>query len=486
MFFNENDADLFDQHIQDQINYYNQSMSTDDKSDNNNNVYSLRRERPNLFKLAEPVGKPRLSILGLGYVGAVSSACFSELGHHVIGVDPDSHKVLFINTGKSPFIEKDLDELLHAAHINKTLEARTDTISAILQSDITLVSVGTPSDKNGGCDLRYLRKASEEIGLGIKQKEDYHLVVFRSTVPPRTTQDILIPIIEKYSGKCCGKEFGVCFNPEFLRESSAIDDFYHPPKTVIGAFDDRSCAYARKLYSDVDGALITTSIEAAEFVKYVDNTWHALKVTFGNEVGRICKACEVDSHEVIDIFLQDTKLNISPYYLRPGMPFGGSCLPKDTRGIVQLARSLNVDTPVIDNILTSNLSHIWHTIDMIENIGNKNIGILGLTFKPGTDDMRESPSITLMETLLEMDYKVSFFDPCLSIRKISDTHKSLLSGYCGSIDQLFDAADTIVIAHDYDYNNLLDRKNRTGKTVIDLVHLSNDQQDDLNYQGVCW
>lgn len=313
----------------------------------------LARRLP-VLTLATKNNKPTLSILGLGYVGAVSSACFSDLGFPVIGVDPDMEKVSCINRGASPIVEKDLSELLFSGREQNKLKATNDTVAAVLNSDVTLISVGTPSDADGGCDLKYLRQACQQLGEALSMKSDYHLVVVRSTIPPSTTRNELVPIIEQYSGKLAGKDFGVCFNPEFLRESTAVEDFFHPPITVLGAIDKRSLEYSTKLYQDVNAEVIGTSLEAAEFVKYVDNTWHALKVTFGNEVGRLCKAANVDSHDVMNIFLKDTKLNISPYYLKPGFAYGGSCLPKDARGINHLAKMLNVDLPVMSKIEESN------------------------------------------------------------------------------------------------------------------------------------
>jgi len=431
-----------------------------------------------------------ISIIGLGYVGSVSCACFSSLGHQVIGVDPDMDKVNSISNGFSPIVEPQLEELLGEAHINGVLSATSNIEFAILSSNITLVSVGTPSKKDGACDLTYLKAATTEIGQALAKKDTYHVIVFRSTVPPTTTTKILIPLLEKSSGKRCGNDFGVCFNPEFLRESTAIDDFYHPPKTVIGTFDKRSIQVASKLYQDVEGGVIETSIEAAEFVKYIDNTWHALKVSFGNEVGRICKAMHVDSHDVMNIFLKDTKLNISPYYLKPGFAFGGSCLPKDTRGIVNMAEQLDVHIPIIEHINQSNSFHIDHTIELIDQIAVSTIGIVGLTFKSDTDDLRESPSIKLLINLLDKGYKVQFYDPSIQSDKKLDAdpalNAKLNSARCNSIEELERNAQALVITHNKKYTQDILNISSKDKHIIDVIHLPKKMTQSKNYHGLCW
>ncbi|MCJ8320629.1 MAG: nucleotide sugar dehydrogenase [Colwellia sp.] len=431
-----------------------------------------------------------LSIIGLGYVGAVSCACFTSLGHTVIGVDQDISKVNAIRAGKSPIVEKDLGLLLSKAHQLQQLDATNDINEAIMSSDVTLISVGTPSNKDGSCNLDFLKSATQQMAAALSQKNQYHLFVFRSTVPPTTTKDIMIPILESYSNKKCGIDFGVCFNPEFLRESTAVDDFYHPPKTVIGAIDKKSAELAAKLYNNVEGDVIHTSLEAAEFVKYIDNTWHALKVSFGNEVGRICKAMAVDSHEVMNIFLQDHKLNISPNYLKPGFAFGGSCLPKDTRSIVYMAEQLNVALPIIGKINKSNQCHITHTVEMINQLAVSKVGIVGITFKSETDDLRESPSIELLKRLLKQGYQVQFYDPyiqegqCLDVD--DDINRKLLKAKCNSIDELVDNNHALVITHKEEYTKNLVKETLANKHIIDVVHLSENESRSEYYHGLCW
>jgi len=445
-------------------------------------------QSPSQLPATEIAVKPTISVLGLGYVGAVSAACFCDRGHSVIGVDPDVVRVDTLNRGESPIVEEGLAELLGQARQIGRLEAICDTHSAVIESDITLVCVGTPTGPTGECDLKYLRMASEQIGGALGLKQDYHLVAFRSTVPPKTTREVLIPILEATSGKRCGKDFGVCFNPEFLRESTAISDFYEPPKTVIGAVDQRSAAALAQLYKGLPGELIETSIEAAEFVKYIDNTWHGLKVGFGNEVGRLCKMVGVDSHQVMDIFVKDTKLNLSPYYLRPGFAFGGSCLPKDTRGIMHLAAANAVSTPLIDSIIHSNDKHIEHTLALIAEHRVKRIGIVGLTFKAHTDDLRESPLLELARQLHDQGHVVSYFDPNASsadlLRMGMDKHTSH-SG-CTNIDQLVGSVDLMVVGHNTDYGREAAQAAKRFMPVIDLVGLGNSFKYAKNCEGVCW
>jgi len=441
---------------------------------------------------AQPKAEKELniSIIGLGYVGSVSCACFASLSNHVIGVDPDITKVDAIDKGVSPIVEPKLGDLLGKAHQDKMLVATDDIEHAILNSDVTLVSVGTPSKNDGSCDLKHLKNATKQIAQSLAMKDSYHLVIFRSTVPPTTTKNILIPLLEQFSGKKIGQEFGVCFNPEFLRESTAIDDFYHPAKTVIGAIDKKSADLASMLYQPIDNDIIITSIEAAEFVKYIDNTWHALKVSFGNEVGRLCKSMNVDSHEVMNIFLKDEKLNISPYYLKPGFAFGGSCLPKDTRGIVHMAKENHVEIPIISHINQSNNFHIEHTVSLINQLAVSQIGIIGLTFKSDTDDLRESPSLALLKRLISSGYQVQFYDPCINSDLTLDPdplwNQLLNDARCESPSDLVDNNEAIVITHKKAYTEQIARMSTKDKHIIDVVHLDNKLPNGDNYHGLCW
>jgi GDP-mannose 6-dehydrogenase len=406
--------------------------------------------------------KTALSIFGLGYVGAVSTACFASCGYTVIGVDPDESKVAVINAGQSPIVEPHLPELLSEGVKAGRIAATADVTAAVLGSDISLVCVGTPSAPDGSCDLTFLEQVSSQIGTALKEKDGFHVIAFRSTVPPGSTRDLLLPIIERTSGKWCGEHFGVCFHPEFLRESTAVVDFHEPPKTVVGATDERSGDILAALYDGIDENVIRTTIEAAEMVKYVDNTWHALKVSFANEIGKVCKASGVDSHSVMDIFVQDTKLNISSYYMKPGFAWGGSCLPKDVRGINHLAHKLGVETPVLGSIIASNHAQIDHAINLIEQTGGRRIAFLGVTFKADTDDLRESPVLPVIAALLAKGHEVRVYDPNLDL-EASIRHHLLHSRHAkddvgklmgrlpelarASAEEACEGSDTIVVSH---------------------------------------
>jgi len=434
--------------------------------------------------------KARLAIFGLGYVGAVSTACFASCGHRVIGVDPDEAKVDVINSGKSPIVEAGLEDLLSEGVREGSISATQDIDKAVLGSDLSMVCVGTPSAADGSCDLKYLRKVSRQIGAVLARKSGYHVVVFRSTVPPGSTRKVMLPIIEMASGKRCGEHFGLCFNPEFLRESTAIADFYDPPKTVVGAFDEKSGKTLARLYAGIDDKVIFTTIEAAETVKYVDNTWHALKVSFANEIGKICQASGVDSHAVMDIFVQDTKLNISPCYMKPGFAFGGSCLPKDVRGLNHLARSLGVETPVLDSIIASNQAQIDHAVSLVERTGGHSICFLGVTFKADTDDLRESPVLPVISALMEKGHDITIFDPNLDLkasvrhhvmhsRHAKDATSRLMSRLPGlvraSVSEACDGADTIVVAHGNPLFRDAVTARQDAQNVVDLVRLFEPQ-----------
>lgn len=434
--------------------------------------------------------KLNISIIGMGYVGEVSAACFCKLGHSVIGVDVDQNKIKYLNTGKAPIYENGLDQLLVKALDNNRFQATDDLTKAVKETDITLVSVCTPSGEDGSCDLTYLKMATEQIGHALKKKNSYHLVVFRSTIPPTTTRDVLIPTLEKAAGKKVGEDIGISFNPEFLRESTAIEDFFSPPKTVIGSIDEKSAQHARQLYSSFTDHILDTSIESAEFVKYIDNTWHALKVSFANEVGRVCKSVDVDSHDVMKLFLEDTKLNISPTYLMPGGAFGGSCLPKDTRGISHMAKGLHVDTPIINSINSSNDRHQEHIMDTIRRQNTMCVGIVGLSFKPGTDDLRESPSVNLVKQLMLEGYDVSFYDPFITAEAIIDKdpeqNEAIRECQCHSLQTLTESCQTLVFTHKEDYAERIARSINSDHHIIDLVRLPKEVAATNHYAGICW
>ena len=435
----------------------------------------------------------KLSIFGLGYVGCVSAACFAKEGHTVTGVDVNANKAEMINSGNSPIIEAGIGPLLDEVVKANRLSATTDSAAAVHNTDVSLVCVGTPSNTNGSLDLRYVTRVCEEIGAALKDKTERHIVVIRSTMLPGTIESVVIPTLEEHSTKRVGKDFGVCINPEFLREGSSLKDFYAPPFTLIGADDPETTATVRELYKSINAPVIATSVKTAEMVKYVCNCFHALKVSFANEIGNICKAVGVDSHEVMDIFCQDTKLNLSPYYLKPGFAFGGSCLPKDLRAMNYKAKQVDVEVPVLSSILPSNKRQIEHAIDMVLATGRKRVGVVGFSFKAGTDDLRESPIVTLIETLLGKGIQLVVYDKEVSLARLFGANKEYIERQIphiaqlmrSSIDEVLEFAEVLVIGNNAEEFRQIEQKQREGQVVIDLVRLF-DKTSDETYQGICW
>ena len=436
----------------------------------------------------------KLSVFGLGYVGCVSAACFAKEGHEVIGVDVNTTKVDIINSGKSPIVEHGIEELIGSVVSTGRLKATTDSVLAIQESEISLVCVGTPSNSNGSLDVRHVTRVCEDIGRALKEKANRHTVVIRSTMLPGTVYETVAPTLEQFSGKSKEADFGVCINPEFLREGSSIKDFYAPPFTLIGADDEGTEEAMRKLYSSIEAPVIVTSVKTAEMVKYVSNCFHALKVSFANEVGNICKELQVDSHAVMEIFCQDTKLNLSSYYLKPGFAFGGSCLPKDLRAMNYKAKQLDVEVPVISAVLPSNRLQIERAVEMVTRAGNKNVGILGFSFKAGTDDLRESPMVTLIETLIGKGYELAIYDRDVSLARLFGANKEYIEREIphisqlmrGSIREVLDTCNTIVVGNrSAEFKNLEDML-REQHVLIDLVRLFDKQPGKGLYQGICW
>jgi GDP-mannose 6-dehydrogenase len=436
----------------------------------------------------------KISILGMGYVGAVSAACLAKKGHRVIGVDPNKSKIRLINEGKSPIVEKDVGDIIAATVEDGNLTATDNVNDAVNQTEMSLVCVGTPSQANGSLDLQYLRRVCEQIGTIIKDKDDFHVVVVRSTMLPGTMRDVAIPILEQNSNKKSGSGFGVCNNPEFLREGSAVYDFYNPPKTVIGESDNKAGDLLSSIYEGLPGPLIRTEIETAEMVKYCDNTWHAVKVCFGNEIGNICKEIGIDSHKVMDIFCQDVKLNLSPYYLKPGFAFGGSCLPKDLRALTYKAKMLDIDTPLLNSCMSSNNYQIERGVKMIMSKGYKKIGVLGFSFKEGTDDLRESPLVEVIERLLGKGYDIKIYDKNVNVARLVGANKDYILNVIphisklmvDSIDKVLQHGEVIVIGNkEKDFQKIIGRLT-TGQVVVDLVRIKDQAQSGPSYEGICW
>ncbi len=436
----------------------------------------------------------KITIFGLGYVGTVSAGCLANAGHEVMGVDPVQTKVELINNGLSPIIEADIGEIISSTVRDGGLRATQDVLQATLATELSFVCVGTPSQPNGNLDLRYIRRVCEQIGLALKEKDEWHTVVIRSTILPGTMCQIVIPVLEEFSGKQAGVDFGVCHNPEFLREGSAVKDFHCPPKTVIGELDRTSGDLLAELYAGIPGPVIRTDLKTAEMVKYGDNSWHALKIGFANEIGNLCKSFDIDAHEVMKIFCQDQKLNISPAYLLPGFAFGGSCLPKDLRALAYRAKMHDLELPILNSILQSNEMQIARGMQLIMNKGHRRIGVLGFSFKAGTDDLRESPVIEVTERLLGKGYDLRIYDRNVNIASLVGANRDFILNriphisklMVHDIDDVLDHAQTVVIGNkDPEFRDVPDRL-RDDQVLVDFVRVTNRRSQKGKYDGICW
>jgi GDP-mannose 6-dehydrogenase len=436
----------------------------------------------------------KVSVFGLGYVGAVSAGCLANDGHEVLGVDPFPTKVDLINNGQSPIIEADIGEMIATNAKSGRLRATDDQAKAIRETELSFVCVGTPSQSNGNLDLSYIRRVCEQIGQALKTKSTRHTIVIRSTIVPGTMHKIVIPVLEEFSGKKAGTDFGVCHNPEFLREGSAVKDFNSPPKTVIGELDKASGDILVELYKKLDAPLIRTDLETAEMVKYVDNSWHALKIGFANEIGNLCKSFSIDAHAVMKIFIQDKKLNISPAYLLPGFAFGGSCLPKDLRALSYQAKMHDLELPIMTSILPSNEMQVDRGLQLIMDKGHKKVGILGFSFKAGTDDLRESPVIEVIERLLGKGYDLRIYDKNVNIASLVGANRDFILNriphisklMVNDIDAVLTHAQTVVIGNnDPDFKTVPDRLHE-GQVLVDFVRITNRRSEKGKYDGICW
>lgn len=436
----------------------------------------------------------KVSVFGLGYVGTVCAACLAERGHEVIGCDVSEAKVDLVNTGKSPIIEKDIGELVSSNVKSGRLKATVSTDEAVMGSDLSLLCVGTPSRSNGSLDLSAVQAVSRQIGSSLAGKNSYHSVVIRSTVLPGTLSDIVVPSLQETSSKKLGEAFGVASNPEFMREGSAVADFNNPAKTVIGTEDETTREQLLELYHGLPGRLIVTEPRLAELVKYTDNTWHALKVAFGNEIGNICKAAGVDSHELMQVFFADTKLNISNAYLLPGFAFGGSCLPKDVRAINAYAVQHDVEAPLLKSLMPSNKQQIERALNWILDHGKRNIGFLGFSFKAGTDDLRESPYLELIERLIGKGCDIRIFDQNVSLAKLVGANKAYLMNAIPHVTQLMvpsieDAvkhSDVVVTTSRSPEYEAVVEKLRPDQILLDMARLPNTDRIAGTYDGINW
>jgi len=436
-----------------------------------------------------------ISVFGLGYVGSVTMACFAEMGHRVIGVDVNPSKVDMLGSGRSPVVEARVGEMISSAHSAGRLQATVDAREAIRDSGITFVCVGTPSLRSGQLDLRHLEKVANEIGAALKEESSYHVIVVRSTVLPGTTESLVIPALERASGRKAGSDFAVCYNPEFMREGSAVADFLQPPYTILGARDAGELAQVRDLYKGIPGKVFETSISVAEMVKYVCNAYHAVKVGFANEIGTLCKQMGVDTHRVTQIFTSDTKLNISPAYLTPGFAFGGSCLPKDLRALAYRAKQLDLSLPLLESILPSNAEHVQRAVDEVLQTGRKKITVLGLSFKAGTDDLRESPQVRLIKQLLGEGCEVRIWDPDVLLGKLTGANRQYIEEVIPHIGSLLvselagaiEGAEVVILATKVAEHNQISSALKSGQIVIDLIHLDpNSRPKAVTYEGICW
>ena len=436
----------------------------------------------------------KISVFGLGYVGTVSAGCLAASGHTVWGVDVNVDKVASINSGTAPIVEPNISDFIAKALTQGLLKATVSSEEGILNTDVSFICVGTPSRVNGSLDLTYLKRVCEDIGVALQNKKSSHTIVFRSTTLPGTTEEVAIPILEKHSGKTIGKGFHVCYNPEFLREGTSVNDYYHPPKIVIGERNGGEGDVIEEIYAGIKAPTIRTSIRAAEMVKYSDNAFHALKVAYANEIGSMCKSFGIDSHVVMDIFCQDTKLNLSKVYLKPGFAFGGSCLPKDLRALSYQAKRADVEVPILNAILQSNAVHIKGVIQRIVALGKKRVGFLGMTFKPDTDDLRESPLVEVIETLLGKGFHVKIYDRNVATSRLIGANKQFIEEHIPHLSSLLveraeDAVDTAqVVVVGYASAEFVPalKSMRADQLIIDLARIEGHESFIASYDGICW
>lgn len=435
----------------------------------------------------------KISVFGLGYVGLISATCLAKEGHEVIGVEINPQKVRMINSGLSPVREKDIDQILREVIKKKRLRVITKAREAVMNSDLSFICVGTPSKDNGEIDLSHIKYVCRQIGEVLSQKDSFHIVAVRSTILPGTIRNVVIPLLEEVSGEKVGEDFGICHNPEFLREGTSVYDFYHPPKTVIGEWKQGMGDLVVELYKKIDVPLFRTSIEVSEMVKYTDNLFHALKICFANEIGNYCKEYGVDSHEVMEIFCQDTKLNLSPHYLKPGFAFGGSCLPKDLRAVLADARRKGLPLRVLNAILESNEFQIKRAFDLIRNNDKRKIGFLGLSFKTGTDDLRESPLLELIERLIGKGFEITIYDPNVSLARLMGSNREYLRQHLphiekllkSSLEEVIEISEVLVIGNQEKEFAQLAKKPLGNRIIVDLVRVFPDKSGG-NYLGICW
>lgn len=437
----------------------------------------------------------KISVFGLGYVGCVSAACLATRGHRVVGVDVNPTKLALLAQGKAPIVEERIGELTAEAVRRGALRTCGDVAEAVDASEVCVVCVGTPSAHNGSLSTVYLERVAEQIGRALASSDHRHTIVFRSTMLPGTCLDLLVPILERASGRRAGRDFGVAVNPEFLREGSSVSDFLDPPKTVIGEFDAASGDAVAALYDGLPGEVFRVPIPVAEMTKYIDNAFHGLKIGFANEIGAFCRALGLDSHKVMDVFLADRKLNISSAYLRPGFAFGGSCLPKDLRGLVYAVRRADVSAPILEHVLISNEEHLRRAVDLVIESGHRRIGLFGLAFKQGTDDLRESPMVELAERLLGKGFDLRIYDANVSLSRLMGANREYVASRLPHLGELMAASPQEVLAHaetivvgSREPNVLAALDDVGDRVIIDLVRLPDAarRRAARGYVGLGW
>ena len=435
----------------------------------------------------------RISIFGLGYVGAVCAGCLSTRGHQIIGVDVQALKIDMINSGKSPIVEPGLGELLQQGVASGRLRGTLDVREAVLETDISFLAPPTPSKRNGDLDVSYIEEVCRQIGQVLPLKTTRHTVVVRSTVLPGTLRNVVIPTLEQYSGLKAGADFGVAVNPEFLRESTAIKDYDFPAMTVIGELDSTSGDLLEEIYRELDAPIIRKTIEVAEMIKYTCNVWHAAKVTFANEIGNIAKAVGVDGREVMEVICEDRKLNLSSYYMRPGFAFGGSCLPKDVRALSYRAGQLDVESPLIESLMRSNAAQVRKAFDIIASYDKRKVALLGLSFKAGTDDLRESPLVELAEMLIGKGFDLSIYDSNVEYARVHGANRDYIESKIphvssllrSNFDEVVANADVIVLGNGDEAFAFLAERAPADKQVFDLVGFMR-KSSGSGLEGICW
>jgi GDP-mannose 6-dehydrogenase len=441
------------------------------------------------------VDSKRISIFGLGYVGAVSLACLARDGHQVTGVDIDPIKLELIRNRKSPILEEGIQELMRDVVNSGRVSVTNDALQAMLDTEISFVCVGTPSAANGSQDLTAILRLSEQIGAALRLKDEFHTIVIRSTVQPGTVEEKIEPILERASGKRSGVDFGLCFQPEFLREGSSIRDYDHPPYTIVGGNSEAAVNAVREVFQHLDARFLVTNVRVAETLKMACNAFHAMKITFANEIGRVSQSMGIDGHEVMRLVCADKRLNISPAYLKPGFAFGGSCLPKDLRALTNIAKQNDIVLPMLSSLLASNRVHIDHAVDKILKFGRPKVGMLGLSFKTGTDDLRESPLVLVAKRLLGEGCELRIFDPEVQLSRLLGANRSYIDAniphlgslLCGTIEEMMAPSDVILVGLQQSaLNDALQAHVRPDQYVLDLVNLPNRDLLRCRYEGVCW